>query len=359
MSSYYTALMILCIASMLSVQLCVVKSATLSHRRKRLFYLLFSSIAIACLCEWIGVLLQGTGAATRTLHIIVKAMELSLAPSIAVWIAWVIEYRRSKLMLILLAVQAAMEWASGIFGFIYSVDADSVYTHERFYWIYTAAYLASIVYYLYVVIRNLRKYQYSGGASALSTVAVMLAGIFMQMRDSQLRVIYITLALAAVMAYVFALEMIQQTDELTELINRRGFENYIANIDEPSVILFFDVDHFKEINDTYGHGFGDQVLRTIGKAILKQYARVGKCFRYGGDEFCVILNKELDQVEKWNDRFVHALDELRTDEPKLPTVSIGYAHYDPEGCVGDAVAVADQMMYRSKKERYGGSTEVR
>lgn len=251
MSSYYTALMILCIASMLSVQLCVVKSATLSHRRKRLFYLLFSSIAIACLCEWIGVLLQGTGAATRTLHIIVKAMELSLAPSIAVWIAWVIEYRRSKLMLILLAVQAAMEWASGIFGFIYSVDADSVYTHERFYWIYTAAYLASIVYYLYVVIRNLRKYQYSGGASALSTVAVMLAGIFMQMRDSQLRVIYITLALAAVMAYVFALEMIQQTDELTELINRRGFENYIANIDEPSVILFFDVDHFKEINDTY------------------------------------------------------------------------------------------------------------
>lgn len=352
MSPYYTALALLCVISMLSVQLSVAKSTTLSRSRKRLFYMLFSSIAVSCLCEWVGVYLQGAGPSTRVLHIAVKVIELSLAPTIAVWIAWIIERRWGRAIHLVIALNTLLQLASGFFGFIYSVDENSVYTHQRFYWLYVAAFLISIAYYVYVMVRNLKKFQYNGGLYALSTVAVLLVGIYMQM-SADLRVIYITAALTAVMSYVFALEMIQQTDELTELINRRGFENCLAHMDDPCVILFMDVDHFKSINDIYGHAYGDAVLRTVGRAILRQYSRFGRCFRYGGDEFCVVLTRNTEAVESLNGRFLADLETQRGKEPHLPTVSVGYVRFDPlNDTVEDAMAEADQMMYRCKEKHH-------
>lgn len=56
------------------------------------------------------------------------------------------------------------------------------------------------------------------------------------------------------------------------------------SLGQPCVILFFDVDGFKHINDTYGHAFGDEALKKIGRAIWHQYAKYGKCFWYGGDD---------------------------------------------------------------------------
>lgn len=87
----------------------------------------------------------------------------------------------------------------------------------------------------------------------------MITGIVIQLADNSLKVDYFTIAMASIMLYVLTLEMINQTDELTELLNRRGFENYITHLEQKCVILFFDVDRFKAIKDTYGHAFGDEV----------------------------------------------------------------------------------------------------
>lgn len=81
-------------------------------------------------------------------------------------------------------------------------------------------------------------------------------------------VYYVVLGIALIMLYVFTLEMIYQTDELAELINRRGFENYISHIDESCAIIFFDVDKFKEMNDNYGHAAGDKMLHEISQEAL-------------------------------------------------------------------------------------------
>ena len=349
MSAYYTAVIFLSVAAMLFVQLCVSKSGTLIKSRKKLFHLLFSTIAVAAFCEWLGVMLQGTGGGTRVLHILVKVVELSLAPSISVWVAWVIERRRDRFVFVFLGIHALLEALSGVFGFIFRVDGQSNYSHAGFYWIYVTAYGLTILYCMYIVFSNMKKYQYSGIGYFLSLVVLMLTGIGLQLYNSQLRTVYFTLALTSIMLYVFTLEMIHQTDELTELINRRGYDNCIAHVDEKCVIIFFDVDRFKQINDTYGHAFGDVVLRVIGSTIREQYARYGKCFRYGGDEFCVLLERELDWVEAMNARFFEMLAAKRKQEPRLPYVSIGYVHYDPAtNNVEDAVAEADQMMYRYK-----------
>ena len=133
MPSYYTAVIFLSVAAMLVIQLCVSKSGTLAEKSKKLFHLLFTAIAVAAFCEWLGVVLQGTGSGTRGLHIVVKVLELSLAPSISVWLAWTIERRRDWFVFAFLVIHALAEALSGVYGFIFQVDADSNYTHAGLY----------------------------------------------------------------------------------------------------------------------------------------------------------------------------------------------------------------------------------
>lgn len=73
-------------------------------------------------------------------------------------------------------------------------------------------------------------------------------------------------------------------DGLTELGNRWNFEDHLKRYRGTGVILFFDVDHFKMINDTYGHAVGDKCLCTVAQGLREVYGDSGRCFRMGADE---------------------------------------------------------------------------
>ena len=352
MKDYYTAIIFLNIFAMVIVQICITNSITLTEKRKRQFHILFNAIIVCAFFEWMGNYLQGAGPHTRLLHILVKALELSIAPSIGFSVAWLIEKKKVKYVYIYLIVHAVLEIISAFTGFIYTVDENSVYMHGPFYWIYILAYMLSVVYTIWMVLISMKRYQYNGGKYFGLVIVFMITGILIQTFNSDLKVDYITIGIAAMMIYVFTLEMIYQTDELTELVNRRGFENYISHIQEKCVLLFIDVDNFKSINDTYGHTYGDIVLKKIGRTIREQYARYGKCFRYGGDEFCVAITKNLGDIDALNQATEEKLAQLQKEDPNLPTISIGYAYYDQnyENML-DAIAEADRMMYQHKNEK--------
>ena len=78
MQNYYTVVTVLSIFSMMIIQVCIRKSNTLTRNRKRLFLELFNMIIIASICEWLGNYLQSGGSSTRIIHIVVKAIELSV-----------------------------------------------------------------------------------------------------------------------------------------------------------------------------------------------------------------------------------------------------------------------------------------
>lgn len=350
MTSYYTSIMVLVVLSMLAMLICVSSSGTLSRIKRRYFRLLFVSVALAAFCEWMGIVLQGTGGA-RLPHIIVKAIELSVAPAIGFLIAEVVEEKFTKAIIVFLAINTAMECLSGVFGFIYRVDSGSHYTHAEFYWIYIAIYTWSIIYSILIITRNMKKYQYGGIAYLGAIIVFTVFGIGVQLKNSDLKIDYITISMTSIMLYVFTLEMIQQTDELTGLLNRRGYENYLTNMEENCVILMFDVDNFKFANDNYGHQFGDLCLREIGAALRAGYAKYGKCFRIGGDEFCVVLTKRMDQIDSVNADFFKRMSQFREREEHMPYVSVGYTLFNPEeNNLQDALKEADTMMYKYKKE---------
>jgi diguanylate cyclase (GGDEF)-like protein len=348
---YYTAALFLNIFAMFSIQICVHKSNTLTKNRKDLFIALFNVIIVAGACDWLGNYLQSAGPETRILHIVVKMIELSLAPITGYLVAWIIEKSHEKIVYTMIGINIVLEILSAFFGFIFKVDANSTYVHAKFYFVYVIMYILSLVYCVGVTLQSVKKYQYSGMSYFLSLALFMLTGVGIKMWNSSLRVDYIALGFTSIMLYVFTLEMINQTDELSGLLNRRGYENYVAHAEEKCAVIFFDINDFKYINDHFGHSVGDIIISEAGEDIKAVYAKYGKCFRYGGDEFCVILKDQLDNIDMLNEAFFDAVEQRRKKEPKFPTLSIGYAFYSPgQNNILDVVEEADQRMYEYKIE---------
>jgi diguanylate cyclase (GGDEF)-like protein len=128
-------------------------------------------------------------------------------------------------------------------------------------------------------------------------------------------------------------------------------------------ILVFDLDHFKKVNDTYGHNAGDQVLRDLAK-IVKVCVRKEDIFaRFGGEEFVVILPntssqqsvKVAETIREKCEEFPHSIDYEENGQKKhvehCQTVSIGIAGFNPNmSSPKQLLEIADQKLYQSKKD---------
>ena len=150
--------------------------------------------------------------------------------------------------------------------------------------------------------------------------------------------------------YIYCSEMWNQLDALTGLLNQNSYLNRTIEMRRSGgVLVVFDVDDFKQINDRYGHLQGDVCLAEIADCIKKAYARRGYCYRIGGDEFCVLLKDEASEA-CCAATLQTLLAERRKTLAILPTVSLGSAVFSGE----DVVAVkdrADRALYCAKKEQ--------
>ncbi len=153
------------------------------------------------------------------------------------------------------------------------------------------------------------------------------------------------------------LRLLSATDALTGLPNRREFERVAsqhlqsaARQQQPFAVLMFDIDHFKSINDTFGHTAGDEVLRAFGLA-LKSVARGNVIIaRYGGEEFiCALQNADAAGAMSAASR-VHAAASSIQVIGRPVTVSIGVSVRDPQGGQDLAALIhqADLALYKAK-----------
>jgi diguanylate cyclase (GGDEF)-like protein len=155
-------------------------------------------------------------------------------------------------------------------------------------------------------------------------------------------------------------ERLSVTDGLTGLYNHRAFQERLQTELErgerdaaPLSLLLLDIDHFKKINDTYGHPFGDRVLRTLAVELKRLARRVDLVARYGGEEFAVILvNTNRRGCRAGAQRVLKAVHDLRIRHEGQDftfTLSIGTATF-PENALTreELVRCADQALYAAK-----------
>ncbi|NPA12802.1 MAG: sensor domain-containing diguanylate cyclase [Aquificae bacterium] len=173
------------------------------------------------------------------------------------------------------------------------------------------------------------------------------------------------LFLSGLLAFLLSQEISElQRDPLTQLLTRRVLKDIYLNImelslitQEPFGVAFLDIDDFKKVNDTYSHEVGDRVLSTIARTIKSVIRKSDYVFRYGGEEFVIIVPATTEKD------FRNVLEKIRkkVEKTKIPvdgdryvsvTVSIGGVVVNEKQFVPieDVIKYADYLMYEAKRQ---------
>ena len=154
------------------------------------------------------------------------------------------------------------------------------------------------------------------------------------------------------------------TDSMTGLANRRAFEADLeaafldvrsrADADPELAVLSFDLDGLKGINDTLGHGRGDDFLQAFGQGVAAEFSALGQAYRIGGDEFAVISTIPLDD-QMIEGQLEAVLADVRSQGFPAGGASFGVARFPQDAQMpGDLLRVSDRRMYQHKLERRVG-----
>jgi two-component system, cell cycle response regulator len=156
------------------------------------------------------------------------------------------------------------------------------------------------------------------------------------------------------------LRTLASRDSLTGALGRRALEQAVQtefDAENQFAVLFADIDHFKSVNDTYGHQVGDEVLKRVAHALQLGRRANDVCGRYGGEEFVLVLRRviamqALTVAERLRQN-VQGLSFAECDGPSGVTVSIGVAGFEPEQPDETPYSLlrrADAALYQAKRE---------
>ena len=159
------------------------------------------------------------------------------------------------------------------------------------------------------------------------------------------------------------LEALSVTDDLTGLFNHRALQQRLKDefsraqrYNDPLSVLMLDIDQFKEVNDRYGHLFGDRVLTDVAAILQKSMREIDVCARYGGDEFMVVLPQtHFSGSLTVADRIWRGVGAQEFQDGKVSahlTISIGISFFPNKNVssVEQLVRFADEALYQAKRE---------
>ena len=259
-------------------------------------------------------------------------------------------------------VLAVLTVSSCFTGWLFYIDAQNRYHQGP---LYIIQFIGVYLYPLTVSIKGciLRRRMETASDKRVHTTFAMYALILAVFEIANIYTtahgIYIhCFSLAVVLLYQFVNQQEQHItrDFLTQMNNRGALESYLSNrqYDGDDVyLLMIDLNHFKTINDKYGHTEGDRALKIASDA-LKKLSGNSRYFlaRYGGDEFVVVYDSDSEE------KIIELCQEIRTKIAAIDTqreyslsVSVGYSRRRPEYTITQWIKEADERMYTEKAER--------
>ena len=149
-------------------------------------------------------------------------------------------------------------------------------------------------------------------------------------------------------------------DALTELLNRRGLSERLRDRCDAAVredrgfcVAMVDVDHFKQVNDTYGHQAGDRALIALGRVMTTELTDPDFCGRWGGEEFVIFIgDPDLQTARRVLERLLASIRDMRVpagDDSLSLTVSVGVAQHKPGEALALTLNRADIALYDAKE----------
>lgn len=270
-------------------------SESLNKKQKRGFLFAFGLIALISLLEVVTLKVDGLPKKFRWLNIVSNYLGFGLTPSVCICLVYVLdkktklrwEFKLAILCEIVYLLILALSIPSGL---VFSVSQENIYSRGPYFIIYILAYFISILYLSFSTIFVSKQFQNRSKALIYPLMIFLVAETIIQILVPDLHVSWLCVTLLSVLYFIYCSEMWNQLDGLTGLLNQNSFLNrseemYYTN----GMLIVFDVDDSKHVNDVFGHVKGDLCLSIISDCIKKAYAQYGYCYRVGGDEFCVLL----------------------------------------------------------------------
>jgi len=248
---------------------------------------------------------------------------------------------------------------SQFFGWFYYIDAENIYHRSSLFLIPVAMIAFLIVSAFIIVAKNKNKIERKNYASLIFFAIPPLAGVLLQAIFYGFSLMLNSLTISMLVVFVNMQNHNMYTDYLTGVNNRKKLDLYLRGKINSSIenrtfsAIMIDVNDFKMINDTFGHDAGDDALKICVKLLDSCIEEGDFIARFGGDEFCVILNTFDESLlketvyrikncfDKYNQSIIH---------PYKLEISIGYAVYDYESLmkIEDFQKKLDVLMYKNK-----------
>ena len=333
----------------------------LTLRQRRCFIGSFMLIIAISVLELISDIVNNAPISFRWINIVTNYLGFGLTPAVPICLSFALAKNRiNKNIIITQLVYMVLLGISVPFDLVFCVSQDNQYMRGEYFWIYISVYFISIIYLLFLTVKTVSKYQNKSKNSIYLIVGFLLICTMIQVIFPAIHVSWLCVTLLAILYVAYCNIIWQQLDGLTGLLNQTSYLNQTKSPGHDMSLIVFDIDNFKQVNDTYGHSMGDECLKEVAACIKKAYSKQGLCYRCGGDEFCVLLNAGAD-IEACNKTLINELETRRKQLDILPYVSFGSAEFSAGNDIDEVKELADRNMYRMKKrhknaynEQFGG-----
>lgn len=352
-------LSMVCILALLVLAYMIKTSDILEKRMRHYFRLTIFLTIVIILAEAGTVIAETLPPQYRTFHIICNIVGFAASPVIPLLLAYTFCNRYTSFWswpMLPAFFNFLVTLTSPLWGGIFTVSQQNVYARGKWYFVYIISYIVGLAFLFFETFVSMHRYQNKNRYTIMVLMVFLLAGTSLQVVVPQVHTTWFTVTLALPIYYGYFCELSEKYDVLTELFNRRAYQCELQELESrtDASIILLDIDDFKKINDTHGHQYGDACLNAVGKELKETFQKLGKCYRIGGDEFCILSGTRLE--EKDLSEAIGHLEQRTHAAPAsgsvLPGVTVGYTFYQKgKGTVSEAVQAADQCLYENKRAK--------
>lgn len=348
---YFTIILLLNLLLLLATWSLVHSGGLLSCRQKRSYILVILMTALISLDEYLTLAVDGVPG-LRWFSIIFNFIGFALSPVLPLAVIRCLGSRRQSYPLSwVLVIINILCLLSGRF---FNVDAANNYSRGSLFYIYPVTYTVTVLDLMAHSVHFSIRHQRHNEMSLFFVGAFLIVACTIQLILPGIHLAWLSVSISLILHYIYFSSCLQQTDSMTQLLNRRAFDNILdSKRCRAEAVIIMDINGFKKFNDSYGHPAGDECLSFFGQSILKVYGRCGACYRIGGDEFCVLLKKSCTgSIDALEARLRGVLKGSKHFRGSL-SFAAGSSLISECGEIHAAVRQADRNMYRNKSLHEG------
>ena len=348
------------------------KRTDLSNRRNYVFMQLLKLNALVLLMDCTSVCLyEVPGDLTRGILLITTILYYGLIPLLSLfWMIYIhlyfypdlaVQKRVFMVGLIPVIIHGLFSIASAFGGYFFYFGPDNEYFRGDFFWVLPALSFFFIFSAFAIILTNHGRIPSKNWFPLIIFGIPAVIGAVLQIMFFGLATILPSITISLLIIFVFIQSQSINTDHLTGLYNRREFDYYLEdwmkwkNKNKKIAGFMVDLDDFKNINDSFGHQTGDEVLVAIGQVIKNSFRVNDFVARIGGDEFAVVLEvHEMKEVEELKKRLLQNVEAFnRNNDLYQISISCGVGLFDPDSqeTVKEFFHRLDHGMYTEKHNK--------